>query len=1507
MANFVVTTVADENDSGATTGSPGGTGLSLREAISLANATTASDTITFDASLSGQTITLTQGQLELTSDMVIDGDIDGDDKADITLDGNDASRVFEVGLLGTDVTLNSLTLTDGQADFGGAIIVRNRAESLTINDSTIRGSNATVSGGGVYVYDATLTITNSLLHTNGAADDGGAIFSNTDLSGTTTTITNTTFTNNFAGTNTNNSGGAIFNAEGLLVLQNSTVVTNLANVGGGVASYGGAGARTEVSSTIIADNFAFGSGGTSGTGVDVGTHAQTNDTNTFVSLGNNLIGNGQFNGINFFNNGVNGDLVGTTGAVIDPGVDTNLRDNGGPVQTKALEQGSPAIDTGNNNLSLPTDARGLLRDNGTGTDIGAFEFQNFVPAPTNLVVTILDDESDSAAPDANLAIMGGANDLSLREAIHLAQINPTVSNIITFDPSLAGGTIDLDLGALSFNTSMTIDGDIDGDNKADITIGNNASIFGLFLLRGSNRQQDITFESLTLTGGFSANGGAIQASDIDSLTINDTTIQNSYAALSGGAIFARDTNLTVNSSLIVDNRAGLEGGGIFIDGNLTDRTATVVNTTIARNSAGNDSSAAGGGIFNREGLLVLRNSTLVGNTADYSAGVGSEGDSDTRTEISSTLFFGNTADFANYGNDVGSEDPTNTTSSFVSGGNNLLDDGSFNGVAFFVSGTNGDIVGTGNAGVNVLADNGGPVQTFALDPASSAIDAGNNGGSLTSDARGVSRESGAGADIGAFELQIVASPPSILVVTTLDDELDFPGPDSSLGLMGGPNDLSLREAIFLANQDKTTANTILFDASLAGGTITLTQGRLDLRSDMSIDGDVDGNDTPDITISGNDVSRVFNVRDNGTDVTLNSLDITNGYGDYDGGAININSSSSSLTINNSIIRDSYAAQYGGGIYNNDVQLTVNNSLIVGNSSGNQGGGIYSNTDLVGTTTTISNTTITGNTATNAGGGIFNVNGLLVLHNSTVSGNSAGVSGGIASYGDSDTRTEVSSTIIADNMATQADAGADVGTQAVTDTTNVFVSLGDNLIGDGQFVGINFFNNGVASDVVGTTAAPVDPLLGSLGNGGGPVQTIALLPGSPAIDAGNNDQNLTEDARGAPRTVGTGTDVGAFEKADVATNGPDVLFGSGEGEVISALDGLDLVNGFGGDDTLNGNIGNDRLNGGEGNDTLRGQNGTDILSGGAGNDTLEGGAGIDTLNGGEGADNLNGGGGPDTLNGDGGNYVLAGCAGNDTLMGGFGNDRLFGGADFDNLNGDLGNDFLNGGASNDILAGGGGNDTLVGDEGNDNLSGGGGVDVLSGNAGNDVMAGGADNDTLNGGGGNDRMFGGAGDDISRGQAGNDFISSGSGDDTLEGGADNDSLFGGFGEDTLLGEAGNDFLQAGASDDFLFGGSGNDTLQGREDNDFLNGGTGTDTLTGGTGADTFVFAAGFGNDTVTDFQDDIDQLDLTAFNFASVNGALSFAADVTGDVVFTFGANTFTIENTTQAQLTDDILI
>ncbi len=171
-----------------------------------------------------------------------------------------------------------------------------------------------------------------------------------------------------------------------------------------------------------------------------------------------------------------------------------------------------------------------------------------------------------------------------------------------------------------------------------------------------------------------------------------------------------------------------------------------------------------------------------------------------------------------------------------------------------------------------------------------------------------------------------------------------------------------------------------------------------------------------------------------------------------------------------------------------------------------------------------------------------------------------------------------------------------------------------------------------------------------------------------------------------------------------------------------------------------------------------------------------------------------------------------------------------------------NDFLVGGNLDDTLHGGDGHDTLAGLGGDDTLYGGAGEDVLLGYAGNDTLYGGSGDDYLNGHEGNDTLRGGSGDD---------FLYGGDGDDTLRGGDGNDTLGGSRGNDTLRGNQGDDKLDGGSGNDELRGGKGNDKLHGNLGNDVLRGGKGNDILAGGSGGDTFVFRAGDGQDTITDF--------------------------------------------------------
>ena len=84
------------------------------------------------------------------------------------------------------------------------------------------------------------------------------------------------------------------------------------------------------------------------------------------------------------------------------------------------------------------------------------------------------------------------------------------------------------------------------------------------------------------------------------------------------------------------------------------------------------------------------------------------------------------------------------------------------------------------------------------------------------------------------------------------------------------------------------------------------------------------------------------------------------------------------------------------------------------------------------------------------------------------------------------------------------------------------------------------------------------------------------------------------------------------------------------------------------------------------------------------------------------------------------------------------------------------------------------------------------------------------------------------------------------------------------EVLDGKGGDDFLFANAGNDKLFGGEGDDMLDGGRGRDRLDGGVGDDTLTGGVGIDTFVFAKGYGHDTVTDFRLYVDRLAVSGFD-------------------------------------------
>jgi|GEM_PF-3317456 len=385
---------------------------------------------------------------------------------------------------------------------------------------------------------------------------------------------------------------------------------------------------------------------------------------------------------------------------------------------------------------------------------------------------------------------------------------------------------------------------------------------------------------------------------------------------------------------------------------------------------------------------------------------------------------------------------------------------------------------------------------------------------------------------------------------------------------------------------------------------------------------------------------------------------------------------------------------------------------------------------------------------------------------------------------------------------------------------------------------------------------------------------------------------------------------------------------GDNNGIQTIKNVENIEAGGANDQLFGTAGVNELSGGGGNDLIEGRAGGDVINGGGGVDTasyesstnrviLDLNAGLATSGHATGdtltdIENLTGSAFGDELTGDSGVNVLSGLGGNDTLEGGAGGDALIGGDGIDTASYEsstnrvvinMATDSITSGhATGDTfdsienVTGTNFGDTITGSGGNNLLVGGNGFDVLSGFNGNDTLDGGTGRDVLTGGAGADMIDGGAGIDIARYVGSNEGVNVDLGAGTAFGGhADGDVL---TNIEQLFGSSHNDTLTGNAQNNFILGAAGDDTLD---------GGAGIDKLFGGTGADTFVFGAGDDFTFVTDWEDDIDSLDLSQYGFNTVADALANMSQFGAHVRFFVNGETLLILNADLDEMADDILI
>ena len=539
---------------------------------------------------------------------------------------------------------------------GGGLQVNN----MLILTGTQFIANASIAGGGGVMVAGDGALTNAVFQGNtctGVTCAGGGV-----LVSWSTTILRSSFDHNQAA----GSGGAVAAISGAnLTLANVTLATNNATLFGGAVYVTGT-AQAQLLNVTLFLNYALSSGG----GLYAAPSATMGVTNTLIQ-GNaftSCAGQVDVGTHNLEYKGADCAAVGpTAGFTSAPSNQEALALNApGTTWTSALLPGSAARDAGDaatcagpevNNLdqrgvTRPIDGDAVL---GAVCDIGAYEAPACVP-----VVTSLLDPGDG----------------SLRAAVACASTQ--AGSTVTFDSSLAGGTIYLNLGQISLTQPITIDGsgapgvtvDAGGTNRVfDINAAGTVTLTSLVLQHGFMSEpggaaiyaatplvlSQVQLLTNTVTGDAS-HGGAVYAAD--ALVISGTVLQGNTSVADGGAVYALGAvTLTNNwfqgnactdvgclggafwgagasrvaSSAFTDNQAGL-GGAVGLTGTAA---LTLTNVTLSGNTA-----TTGGGLYmGGEAGARLLNVSVVSNTA--ASGGGLFGAVAATLGVTNTLFSGN--------------------------------------------------------------------------------------------------------------------------------------------------------------------------------------------------------------------------------------------------------------------------------------------------------------------------------------------------------------------------------------------------------------------------------------------------------------------------------------------------------------------------------------------------------------------------------------------------------------------------------------------------------------------------------------------------------------------------------------------------------------------------------------------------------------------------------------------------------------------------------------------------
>ncbi len=1052
-----------------------------------------------------------------------------------------------------------------QQGFGGAIWVN--SGSLSVFDSYF-SNNTAEQGGAIFVQSGSVDVVASSFIDNeanisgGAAQVGEAPFASPYTyrapanSSFSLHITNSTFSGNrLNGSNReyieNTYGGAIYSQTQDIYVTSSTIVDNIASIGGGLYFDTG---TLYLQQSIVARN--------SVTDLPV--------DKALVSVGYNLIGDDE-----------NGRLVVAETDFL------NLDPQLGPLTngTYSLLATSPALDAIPSDVcATSVDQRQNQRPQRSGCDIGAVEMRaddivvvgepTATPSPVAMTGLACDETAVVAALQS-----GGTIELPQDCTLTLTQDLPVVTQDVViqghntvidgagqyrllYAPASASIEIhDLTLQNSPFPAVWSARGNVTVANSTLQNNGNDDEQGGA-VYAGSG---DITLENVGLTNNRALEGGAVYTYN-GSITVHASHIENNQAFNAGGGLWASRGSIDIETSYFRGNIANNgSGGAVFSElGDVTVVTTEFVGNLAQYRERGIQ--PAGGAVYVQEGSFNVDQSTFEANSATTGGGVSATGD---ETTIQNSHFVSNYAQGEGGGlftdNGVVVIDNSVFASNIAASGgavefsystpsltatNSIFADNRVRGNGGAISGVQGSLDITNSLFVNNQGDWGGAIYTWGASTIRSSTFTGNqadeggglyswgdltlsqsifvdntantspemgfhfmatftsegynlieysynlalNRADISTEEHGVIYTSGYSYTLAADSPALDAIPSDLCATAT---DLRGTSRPQGEGCDIGALEMLPDNAVVEAEPTTDTpgneavnvecAETALRDALQNAHYLSLAP---DCTYQLSSDLPLISHS---IVIDGNSATI-----DGGgqyrlflvvanANLNIDNLMLRGGYSFTNGGAINLTSGTLSLT--NCSIGQNTALIRGGALALTAGSAMIENCLFIDNTA-QQGGAIYAEAPAV-----ITNSTFTQNTAGTGGALQLYLGGDVVIHNSTFAGNQAESygSGIFMGYGS----LSLLGNIIDDEMVVQR---------------GIFESQGYNI-----------FTIPPDTRLASSDQTPENAGLGAFEDTYFPLQAD-----SPAVDAMPPDQCPPYDQRGQERPQGPGCDIGAIE-------------------------------------------------------------------------------------------------------------------------------------------------------------------------------------------------------------------------------------------------------------------------------------------------------------------------------------------------------------------------------------------